>query len=233
MRDNSSLKFDRRKLLKSAAFGSALVGFPGLLTAEEFIETAALTEGPFYPDKLPLDTDNDLLIINEKLSAAVGEITHLTGRVLSKSGQPIRNALVEIWQCDSNGAYLHSGTNNADKRDSNFQGYGRFLTDSKGQYYFRTIKTRSIPRPDSTYPFCHQPKWTSCLDYSNAIKDHPQNARDGVLRSLKNEQAIASVMSNFEPFPDSKIGELQAQFNLVLGKTAFEDESGKLRAQDS
>ena len=69
-------------------------------------------EGPFYPDKLPLDTDNDLLIINDGITPAVGEITHLTGRILDAKGNPVRNALVEIWQCDSNGAYLHTGSDN-------------------------------------------------------------------------------------------------------------------------
>ena len=67
-------------------------------------------------------------------------------------GSPIRNAFVEIWQCDNNGAYLHAGSGNADKRDSNFQGYGRFLTDSKGNYYFRTIKP--VPYPGRT-PHIH------------------------------------------------------------------------------
>ncbi len=43
--------------------------------AEVLTETPRMTEGPFYPDKLPLDTDNDLLIINDSLSPAVGEIT--------------------------------------------------------------------------------------------------------------------------------------------------------------
>ena len=47
-----------------------------------------MTEGPFYPDKLPLDTDNDLIIINDSLTPAVGEITHLTGRILDADRQP-------------------------------------------------------------------------------------------------------------------------------------------------
>src|SRR5438105_1063907 len=71
--------------------------------------TPRMTEGPFYPPKLPLDTDNDLLVINESITPAVGEVTHLGGRVLSPSGEPIRNALVEIWQCDAKQVYLAQG----------------------------------------------------------------------------------------------------------------------------
>src|SRR5215213_9391019 len=100
-----SLILPGRRLFLGAA-GTALFTTRGLF-AEELTRTPAQTEGPFYPNKLPLDTDNDLLIINDTITPAVGEVTHLTGRVLDASGNPIRNALVEIWQCDAKGVYLH------------------------------------------------------------------------------------------------------------------------------
>src|SRR5439155_20233104 len=56
------------------AVGAALFTAPGLF-AEELLRTPPQTEGPFYPDKLPLDTDNDLLIVNDAITPAVGEIT--------------------------------------------------------------------------------------------------------------------------------------------------------------
>ena len=62
-----------------------------------------------------------------------------------RSGAPIRDALVEIWQCDHSGAYLHSGSGNGERRDKNFQGFGRFITGSTGEYLFRTIKP--VPYP--------------------------------------------------------------------------------------
>ena len=71
---------------------------------------------------MPLDTDNDLLIVNDGITPAVGEITHLSGAILDAKGDPIRNALVEIWQVDNNGVYLHSGSDNDTARDKNFQG---------------------------------------------------------------------------------------------------------------
>ena len=100
------------------ALGAAFFTTPGLF-AQELTRTPAQTEGPFYPDKLPLDTDNDLLVINDAITPAVGKITHLTGKVLDMKGNPIRNAVVEIWQCDAAGAYLHSGSDNGGKRDRN------------------------------------------------------------------------------------------------------------------
>src|SRR5713226_2633103 len=91
----------------SLALGAMAFLTPGAF-AEELARTPRLTEGPFFPDKLPLDTDNDLLIVNNSITPAVGEITHLTGRVLGGSGEPIRDAVVEIWQVDNRGVYLHT-----------------------------------------------------------------------------------------------------------------------------
>src|SRR5262245_4217995 len=93
----------RRGFLGGMAAGALAFSAPGAF-AEELVRTAAQTEGPFYPDKLPLDTDNDLIVVNEGLTSAVGTIAHVTGRILDAHGDPVKNALVEIWQCDANGA---------------------------------------------------------------------------------------------------------------------------------
>lgn len=193
----------------------------------ELVATPAFTEGPFYPNKLPLDTDNDLLILNESTNHAIGEITHLTGQVLRKSGEPLRNAVVEIWQCDSNGAYLHTGTNNADSRDKNFQGYGRFLTDSKGAYYFRTIKPVPYPGRTPHIHFAISQNGQRVLTTQMFVKGHPQNERDGVFRSAGEGAALETVQADFTPLPDSKLGELTANFDIVLGRTAAEGDDGK------
>src|SRR5439155_6874052 len=133
----------RRAFVRQLGLGAALFAIPGAF-AEEIIRTPKQTEGPFYPDHLPLDTDNDLIIVNDGLTPALGEVTHLSGRILDAKGDPIRNALVEIWQVDNNGVYLHSKDTHA-ARDKNFQGFGRFLTGSSGEYYFRTIKPVLYP----------------------------------------------------------------------------------------
>ena len=59
----------RRRLLQAVA-ASAVYSVPGLF-AEALKTTAGLGEGPFYPDKMPLDTDNDLLVLNEGITPAV------------------------------------------------------------------------------------------------------------------------------------------------------------------
>ena len=208
----------RRNFLSQVAFGAAAFTTPGLF-AEQITRTPPQTEGPFYPDKLPLDTDNDLLVINDGITPAVGEITHLTGKLTDERGHPLRSALVEIWQVNAKGSYIHSQSANRGELDPNFQGFGRFLTSSSGEYYFRTVKP--VPYPGRT-PHIHyavkmkgQEKWTTqCY-----IKGHPQNDRDGVIRGIRDPKARESVMVDFSPIKESKIGELAAKFDLVMGFT--------------
>src|SRR5688572_18569382 len=167
----------RREFLRRTAVLAMFAATPGLF-AEELTRTAAQTEGPFYPDKLPLDTDNDLLVINDGITPAVGTIAHVTGKILGPSGEPVRNAVVEIWQCDNNGAYLHSGTSNKEKQDKHFQGFGRFLTGASGEYYFRTIKP--VPYPGRTPHIHFQIKMNGREKFTTQlyIEGHEGNAKD-------------------------------------------------------
>jgi protocatechuate 3,4-dioxygenase beta subunit len=211
----------RRRFFGLLGIGAAAAYTPGIF-AQALTETAKQTEGPFYPDKLPLDTDNDLLIVNDRLTPAVGDITHLSGRVLSRSGEPLRNAVVEIWQVDHHGAYLHSRTDNADKRDRNFQGFGRFMTGSTGEYYFRTVKP--VPYPGRT-PHIHvkvkrgdrELLVTQCY-----IKGHPQNETDGVLKALTDARARQSLMVDFVRAAKTQVPQFNARFDIVLGVTPTE-----------
>jgi protocatechuate 3,4-dioxygenase beta subunit len=215
---NLALPSSRRAFLGSLALGAVAFTTRGLF-AEELVRTPAQTEGPFYPTKLPLDTDNDLLIINDAITPAVGEITHLSGKILDARGQPVRNAVVEIWQVDKNGAYLHEGSANRDKRDGNFQGFGRFLTGSNGEYYFRTIKP--VPYPGRTPHIHFKVKKGSkeLLTTQCYVKGEPGNERDGIFRSLRDAKARDAVLVDFAPLKNSRIGELSARFDIVLGVT--------------
>lgn len=216
----------RRDFLSALAFGGAAFLTPGLFAEElERAGTPSQEEGPFYPDKLPLDTDNDLLIINDAITPAVGEVTHLTGRVLDARGNPVRNATVEIWEADSKGIYIHTEHSmpNANERDKNFQGFGRFLTGSTGGYYFRTIKP--VMYRGRTAPHIHfkiKKGDTELLTTQMYIKGHPGNEGDFVYKRLADKQAREAVNVDFTPIKGSRIGELAANFDIVLGMTPEE-----------
>jgi protocatechuate 3,4-dioxygenase beta subunit len=214
----------RRGFLRQVGLGAALFTVPGAfaeeLTRKTATKTAWVEEGPFYPPKLPLDTDNDLVIVNDAITPAVGEITHLSGRLLNANGEPVRDATIEIWSVDHDGVYL-ADRGNESRFDANFQGFGRFLTSSTGEYYFRTLKP--VRYPGRLAPHIHfkiktkgREPWTTQL----FIKGFPDNERDGVYRQIGDARARESVTMDFAPVPSSRIGELAARFDIVLGLTA-------------
>ena len=212
----------RRRFMKSMAFTAAAFSTPGLL-AEELTRTARQAEGPFYPDKLPLDTDNDLIILNDGITPAIGEITHLTGRILSQAGEPIRNAVVEIWQADGAGTYIHSNSRH-DNQDKNFQGFGRFLTSSTGEYYFRTIKpTEYVGRAPHIHYAIYQ-NGKRMLTTQLYVKGDPRNDKDFLYNEAKSAEAKATIVTDFTPIPNSKAGELAAKWDVILGLTPEDPE---------
>jgi len=214
---SSSLN-NRRQFLFRFGCAASLIAVPGAF-AEQLTLTPRQTEGPFYPDKLPLDTDNDLLIINDSITSAVGEVTWLNGRILDSKGDPIRNAVVEIWQCDAKGVYLHRGSSDAAKRDAHFQGFGRFVTGSSGEYLFRTIKPVPYPGRTPHIHFAVKMKGRDKFTTQCYIEGEPQNERDGVLRGISDSKARASVIVPFSRLPGSPASELTAKFDVVMGYT--------------
>jgi protocatechuate 3,4-dioxygenase beta subunit len=215
----------------AAAAGSLLLPIRGAF-AQTLAETPQMIEGPFYPDHLPLDTDNDLIILNDALTPAVGEVTYLSGRVLGPTAAPVRNAYVEIWQCDAGGSYIHSRGHEG-KLDPNFQGYGRFVTGSTGEYLFRTIK----PVPYTQHGLSRAPhihvavsrNGRRLLTTQAHVNGHPMNGSDRIL-GMVDPQARRTVLIDFDPLPGGSPGQLAARFDIVLGGTAEEAENGRIGA---
>ncbi|MAP09602.1 MAG: intradiol ring-cleavage dioxygenase [Rhodopirellula sp.] len=202
--------------------GAAMWTTPGLFAEELLKSTPPLTEGPFYPDRLPLDQDNDLIVIGDHTTPAVGDVTHLTGRVLTAAGSPVRNATIEIWQCDANAVYLHSRDSDGKKeqQDKNFQGFGRFETASDGGYRFRTIKP--VPYPGRPAPHIHikvKQGDKDLLTTQLLIRGHEGNKRDGVFRRVTDPAKRELLVADFKPMKESKIGEFACQFDVILGQT--------------
>ena len=126
---------------------------------------------------------------------------------------------MEIWQVDNNGVYLHSKGGSRKKLDSNFQGYGKFLTDTKGRYSFRTLR----PSPYSgRTPHIHMAvsiKGQRKLTTQCYVKGEPRNEMDFILKKIKDAKARDSLIVPFKPINDSKIAEVSARFDIVLGWT--------------
>jgi protocatechuate 3,4-dioxygenase beta subunit len=133
---------------------------------------------------------------------------------------------------DQTGSYVHTGGRQPTGNDKNFQGYGRFLTDAKGQYYFRTIKPIDYTLQNIfRAPHIHVAVSRSgrrVFTTQLLVAGHPANARDSVVRRL-DANALKTLLVDFKPLPGSTIGELNAKFEIVLGKTASEGDDGQLR----
>lgn len=110
--------------------------------------TPSQAEGPYYPVQKPDDRDHDLTSVPSASSLPAGQRLLLQGRVYDRNGQPLEGVLIEIWQTDANGIYLHPGDANTARRDPNFQFYGEALTAADGSYSFLTIIPGEYePRP--------------------------------------------------------------------------------------
>lgn len=125
---------NKRNFLKNLGIGSASLITSSALGAS-LRPTPAQTEGPFYADK-----NNDLTVVKGHQELAQGEIIYVMGKVLdSASGQPIADAMVDIWQACHTGKYAHIADPNGAAFDPNFQYSGICITNEKGEYWFKTV----------------------------------------------------------------------------------------------
>ena len=177
---------------RTAVLGLTAIG--GLTTAcgaPATVQTPRATAGPFYPTRSMrrADIDNDLVKIRSLVDAATGEVVLLRGVLTDPAGSPRADHRVEIWQCDANGHYLHTGDSGSSRHDEAFQGFGHDITDAQGRFSFRTIKPAAYP---GRTPHIH----AMVIDGDGAtfatqfyIKDHPSNARDVLFRRMSEAEA--------------------------------------------
>ncbi len=206
----------RRRALTAIAVGvSGLTGLEGSLAA--LLATPAQTRGPFYPQTLPLDSDNDLVRVQGRSAYAKGEITDLSGRVLDPGGRAVAGARVEIWQCDAFGRYHHPWDRRNVPLDENFQGYGRFTTSAEGAYRFRTIKPVPYPGRAPHIHFAVTAPGADPFITQMYVAGAPENERDFLLNRVGDPQAKARLIVAFTPAADDSAA-LRAQFDIVLGE---------------
>lgn len=213
----------RRKLLHSL-----LLTTGGFITQRVYAEALTLspraTEGPYYPDHLPLDQDNNLLQIMGNQAPATGIITEFGGRVLDVDGKALSAASVELWQADSHGYYIHSkGAPKGKERDPQFQGFGKITTNDKGEYRFRTIKPAAYPSRTRHFHIAVIHNGKRLLTTQLYFAGEPQNEKDGILRRIADEQQRLSVIREFKPMTNGS-QELVATWDIVVGMTPEDPE---------
>ncbi|HUJ40072.1 MAG TPA: protocatechuate 3,4-dioxygenase subunit alpha [Candidatus Acidoferrales bacterium] len=181
--------------------------------------TTSHTVGPFFTIGLTR------LIQNEIAGPGVaGERWVISGRVLDGDGNPVPDALVELWQANSHGKYAHPDDTQQKPVEHGFKGYGRMPTDDAGKFRFSTIKPGPVPGPDGTPQAPH----IAVSIFSRGLQrrlvtriyfpDEPANAADYAL-SLVPKDRRATLIAK-------KAGAGQLEWNVILqgpGETVFFD----------
>ena len=210
----------RRSVLTGlTATGSALLLPRSAAVAQkQLVRTPRQTEGPFYPVDWLGDIDHDLVAVTGEAAKAMGQVTHIEGRVIDLAGQPVVGATVEIWQCDAKGIYRHpSDAGVSRRRDGAFQGRGRVSTDASGRYAFRTIRPVAYPGRTPHIHFMVAPPRRNRLITQMYVFGEPQNARDGVLNNIRDQRQRDSVVVRLDPADGIEAGALAGTFDIVVG----------------
>jgi protocatechuate 3,4-dioxygenase, beta subunit len=203
---------DRRRSLRFVA-AAALIAMPALplratILAPARRPTPSQTEGPFYPDKLPADSDADLLA-NGNLRYGKGQPAWVEGTLADADGKPMGGASIEIWQCDQDGHYHHP--RDGGQADPAFQGFGRVTVDAEGRWRFRTLRPVAY---SGRAPHIHAKVklgGSELLTTQLYAQDDPGNARDGLWRRLSAEDRAAVT----SPYVTGSDG-LTARYALVI-----------------
>ena len=146
-----------------------------------------------------------------------GELLDLCGRVMDENDRPLQNALVEIWQCNGNSRYHHTGDDSRAPLDPFFQGYGKTATDREGRYRFRTIKPVAYSGRTPHIHFKVKSREIGEMTSKMFVPGELGNARDFVLPNIRNEADRLRLMMSLKPASPISGVKLLAQFDMVVG----------------
>ncbi len=205
---------DKRNFLKNIGIGMETVATSKAYAAS-LRPTPEQTEGPFYRDK-----NNDLTYVKGHKQKAKGQEVFIAGRVLDTSGAPIEDCLVDIWQACASGRYAHINDPNGAALDPNFQYSGLCITDSQGNYWFKTIipgayqATADWMRPPHIHLKASKRGFREIT--SQTYFDLPEfkdlNRKDRILQELSKEDQRSVVLREAK----GRNGERVFPFNIVL-----------------
>jgi protocatechuate 3,4-dioxygenase, beta subunit len=179
---------------------------------------------PAFGDGCIGKLDNDLTKNARINGEPIGERIKVFGKVTDQDGRGISKALVEIWQANSAGRYIHKAEIHDAPLDPNFLGAGRLLTDNQGYYEFYTIKPGAYPwgnhfnawRPNHIHfsVFGHQ--FEHRLVTQMYFPGDPLFEFDPIFQSTP-EHARALMIAKFSIDKTDPEFALAYQFNIVLG----------------
>lgn len=167
---------------------------------------------------------------------AVGQRIMVSGRVLDEDGRIIPNTLIEIWQANAAGRYLHPWDQHDAPLDPNFSGQGKTFTDDQGRYRFQTIRPGCYPwrnhynawRPAHIHLSLFGPSIATRLVTQMYFPGDSMLPFDPIFNCTADESARQRLISHFDwetTIPDSTLG---FRFDIILrGRDATPFENGR------
>jgi protocatechuate 3,4-dioxygenase beta subunit len=182
--------------------------------------------GPVFGDDAVGELDHDLT--RQHGGDPLGERIVVSGRVLDRDGRPVRGALIEVWQANAAGRYIHEGDQHPAPLDPNFTGAGRCLTDDDGRYRFVTVKPGAYPwrnhpnawRPAHIHFSLFGRAFTNRLVTQMYFPGDPLFDADPIFQSVRDAQAQARLISALDWETTTPEWALGYRFDIVLGGPA-------------
>jgi protocatechuate 3,4-dioxygenase, beta subunit len=179
--------------------------------------------GPVYGHESIGELDHDLT--RQHAGEPLGERIIVTGCVTDSAGQPVRSALIEIWQANAAGRYLHEIDQHPAPLDPNFTGAGRCLTDQDGRYRFVTVKPGAYPwrnhpnawRPAHIHLSLFGRAFTNRLVTQMYFPGDPLFEFDPIFQSVRDRKARARLVCGFDLETTVPEWALAYRFDVVLG----------------
>jgi protocatechuate 3,4-dioxygenase, beta subunit len=179
--------------------------------------------GPVYGGGPLTEADGDLT--RQHAGEPLGERIIVTGRVLGADGRPVPGALIELWQANAAGRYVHQNDQHPAPLDPNFTGAGRCLTDSAGRYTFTTIKPGAYPWKN--HPNAWRPAHIHFSLFGRAFTDRlvtqmyfpgdPLLGSDPIVQSIPDPKLRERLVSTLDWDTTTPEWALGYRFDIVLG----------------
>jgi protocatechuate 3,4-dioxygenase beta subunit len=185
-------------------------------------QTLSEVTGPVFEDLpvTPLEAD----LTRQHAGEPLGERIVVSGRVLDGDGRPVPDSLVEVWQANSAGRYVHERDQHPAPLDPNFTGAGRCLTDGEGRYRFVTVKPGAYPwrnhdnawRPAHIHFSLFGRAFATRLVTQMYFPGDPLFDHDPIFNSVRDERARARMVSAFDLETTVPEWALGYRFDIVL-----------------
>lgn len=180
------------------------------------------------PDFSTLNLGANAADLTAGRGAPIGERIMVTGQVRDTREKPVPNALIELWQCNAAGRYLHANDQHDAPLDPNFTGVGRARADTRGEYRFVTIRPGAYPwrnhanawRPAHLHFSLFGPAFANRLVTQMYFPGDPLLEGDPIFHSVPDPAARARLVARFDWDRTQPEFALAYRFDIVLNGPA-------------